>query len=241
MEIKIDTHGHTLASGHAYSTIQEMARAGKRAGLQMMALTEHAPEMPGTCGDFYFYNLSVIPREYQGIEILFGAELNILDEKGGVDLPEELYQHLDIVIASIHPFITNFETKSMTEVTRAYVEAMKKPFINIIGHPDDSRALPDYEILVRTAKETGTLLEANNSSLQPGSFRQGARENLLTMLDLCKQYEVAITTGSDAHIDIDVGNFSSVIELFNYCDFPEELVVTTDIEKIRPYLNKARL
>ena len=42
----LDTHTHTLASGHAYSTIREMAAAAADRGMQVLALTEHAPEMP---------------------------------------------------------------------------------------------------------------------------------------------------------------------------------------------------
>ena len=39
-------HSHTLASGHAYSTIKEMAAAAEAKGLKALALTEHAPKMP---------------------------------------------------------------------------------------------------------------------------------------------------------------------------------------------------
>ncbi|PWJ48081.1 phosphatase [Faecalicatena contorta] len=236
MKFIADTHAHTLVSGHAYSTIREMAAAGAAKGLQVLALTEHAPKMPGTCHLFYFQNLDVVPREINGLRLLFGAELNILDSDGTVDLPEKLCEDLDIVIASIHP--PCFKTDStMEEVTRAYVEAMKKPYVNIIGHPDDGRFPIDYEILVKTAKETNTLLELNNSSLRPQSFRQGTRENILTMLDLCKQYEVPVTTGSDAHVDVDAGNFCNIEDILEHCSFPEELIVTTDFEKLKPYLN----
>ena len=62
MKIIADTHAHTLASGHAYSTIREMAAAARERGLKALALTEHAPKMPGTCGLFYFQNLDVVPR-----------------------------------------------------------------------------------------------------------------------------------------------------------------------------------
>ena len=48
MKILADTHSHTLASGHAYSTITEMAEAAAAKGLEVLALTEHAPKMPGT-------------------------------------------------------------------------------------------------------------------------------------------------------------------------------------------------
>lgn len=236
MKFIADTHAHTLASGHAYSTIKEMAAAAKAKGLKALALTEHAPEMPGTCGLFYFQNLDVVPREADGVRLLMGAEVNIMDPDGTVDLPENTCRELDIVVASIHPpcYGTNHTPE---ENIRAYMEAMKKPYIHIIGHPDDGRFPLDYELLVKTAKETGTLLEINNSSLRPQSFRKGARENVLTMLDLCKQYEVPVTTGSDAHVDVDAGNFTNVREVLEYCDFPEELVVTTDWERLREYLN----
>ncbi len=236
MRLQVDTHAHTLASGHAYSTIREMAAAAAQRGMQALALTEHAPQMPGTCGLYYFQNLDVIPRELEGIRVLFGAELNIMDAEGNVDLPEKVCRELDIVVASIHvPCFGTGHTKE--EVTAGYVAAMKKPYINIIGHPDDGRFPIDYEILVRTAKETGTLLELNNSSLREASFRVGTRENMLTMLELCKRYEVPVTTGSDAHVDVDAGNFCNVEKILNECHFPEELVVTTDFEKVKPYLN----
>lgn len=236
MKFIADTHAHTLVSGHAYSTIREMAAAAAAKGLKAQALTEHAPEMPGTCGLFYFQNLDVIPREMNGVRMLFGAELNIMDTTGKVDLPEKVCREMDIVIASMHvPCFGLGHTEE--EVMQAYVEVMKKPYVNIIGHPDDGRFPTDYELLVKTAKETGTLLELNNSSLRAASFRVGGRENMLKMLDLCRQYEVPVTTGSDAHIDVDAGNFCNVEEVLKYCNFPEELVLTTDFEKLKPYLN----
>lgn len=236
MKFEADTHAHTLASGHAYSTIKEMAAAGAAKGLKALALTEHAPKMPGTCQLFYFQNLDVVPREICGIQILFGTELNIMDPDGTVDLPQKTCQDLDIVIASIHPPCYGLE-HTEKENTRAYVETMKKPYINIIGHPDDGRFPIDYEVLVKTAKETGTLLELNNSSLRPQSSRQGTRENMLTLLDLCKQYDVPVTTGSDAHVDVDAGNFGNIEDVLKHCEFPKDLIVTTDFEKLKPFLN----
>ena len=239
MEILVDTHSHTIASGHAYSTLSEMARAAAAKGLQALAITEHAPQLEKTCGLFYFMNYDVIPRQMNGVQLLMGAELNIMDSDGTVDLPEDVCKGLDIAIASIHPPCYQSEA-TVENNTRAYVEVMKKPYINIIGHPDDSRVPVDYEVLVKTAKETGTLLELNNSSLRPQSSRVNARENMLVMLDLCRQYGVPITTGSDAHIDVDAGNFERAKELLEYCNFPEELVVTTDFEKVSPFLNIGR-
>lgn len=235
MKIIADTHAHTLVSGHAYSTIREMAEFGAKNGIEYLALTEHGPKMPGSCQEIYFMNFKVIPRELCGIHLLMGVELNILNANGEVDLPEELIKKMDITVASIHGpcFYDEF---TMENVTNAYIRAMQNPYINIIGHPDDGRMPLDYERLVKAAKETGTLLEVNNSSMHPLSFRPNARENYKVMLDLCKQYEVPVTTGTDAHMDVDAGRFEFVQDLFEECAFPEELVVSTDFEKLKPYL-----
>lgn len=47
MDIVIDSHTHTIASGHAYSTILENALSAKNKGLKLLCTTDHAPEMPG--------------------------------------------------------------------------------------------------------------------------------------------------------------------------------------------------
>lgn len=236
MKLIVDTHSHTLASGHAYSTIREMALAAKERGMKALAITEHAPKMPSSCGLFYFMNLGVLPREMYGVGMLFGTEVNIMNPQGGLDLPEHVLKDMDVVVASMHTPCFG-EGHTMGEVMDAYLAVMRLPYVNIVGHPDDGRFPMDYERLVKAAKETHTLLELNNSSLRPQSVRAGARENVLTMLDLCRQYEVPVTTGSDAHVDVDAGNFCYVQEILEYCHFPEELVVTTDLEKLKPYLN----
>ena len=236
MKIKIDTHTHTIASGHAYSTIPQMIEAAQKKGLEMLAITEHGPAMPGSCHEFYFANERVLPREYNGLTLLFGVELNILDRNGRVDLHPRNIAKMDIVIASLHAHIFEDDMK-MENFTAAYVNAMKNPAIHVIGHPDDSRCVPDYETIVQVAKETDTLLEINNSSLDPNSFRIDTKGNIITLLELCKKHNVKVTTASDAHVAAHVGDFGYVYEIFQYCDFPEELVVTTDVARIKPYLN----
>ena len=236
MQILVDTHSHTIASGHAYSTLSEMARAAARKGLQALAVTEHAPQLEKTCGLFYFMNYDVIPREMNGVRLLMGAELNIMDSDGTVDLPEDVCRGLDIAIASIHPPCYQSEA-SVENNTRAYVEVMKKPYVNIIGHPDDGRYEVDYEALVQGAKEYGKILEVNNHSLVPNSFRQNARENDVKMLKFCMKYQVPVVMDSDAHFDTHIAEFDAARVLLEELDFPEELVVNHSVNALRGYIN----
>ena len=56
---KIDTHTHTVSSGHAYSTVTENAKYAASIGLEIIGMTDHAPKMPGSTGLFYFSNMGI--------------------------------------------------------------------------------------------------------------------------------------------------------------------------------------
>ena len=236
MKIELDMHTHTLASGHAYSTIQEMARAGAEKGLKLLGITEHTSGIPGTCDPIYFRNLHVVPRQMYGIELMLGAEINILDAKGNMDADEALMKRLDIRIAGIHLLCYEHGTKE--ENTFGMIQAIRHPYIQIISHPGDGTAELDFEPIVQASKECGTLLEINNSSLKPARGKQDARVNNLEILRLCKQYEVPVILGSDAHISFDIANYQYVYELLHKTEFPEALIVNRSVEVFRNYLKK---
>lgn len=236
MKIELDMHTHTLASGHAYSTIQEMARAGAEKGLKLLGITEHTSGIPGTCDPIYFRNLHVVPREMYGVDLMLGAEINILDAKGNMDADEALMKRLDIRIAGIHLLCYEHGTKD--ENTFGMIQAIRHPYIQIISHPGDGTAELDFEPIVQASKECGTLLEINNSSLKPARGKQDARVNNLEILRLCKQYEVPVILGSDAHISFDIANYQYVYELLHETGFPEALIVNQSVEMFRNYLKK---
>lgn len=235
MRVEIDTHTHTLASGHAYNTINEMAKTAADKGLKGLAITEHAPQMPGTCHLFYFQNLRVVPRERYGIELLLGTELNIMNEDGEVDLSEETLKTLDIAIASMHTPCFKGE-RTVEKVTAAYEKVMEHRYVDIIGHPDDGRFPVDMERLVSQAKKTGTLLEVNNSSLRPDGFRENTKENCLRMLKECKKQGAMIVLGSDSHVDVDIAEYPYAEEVLKKADFPEELIANLSLEKLKASL-----
>ena len=63
-DLLLDIHTHTIASGHAYGTIREMAESAGKRNLKLLGISEHAPGIPGTCDPIYFSNLSVAPKNY---------------------------------------------------------------------------------------------------------------------------------------------------------------------------------
>ena len=73
MNYVLDVHTHTIASGHAYNTMREMAKAAADKGLELLGITEHAMAMPGTCHEYYLQNLKMVEREMYGTELLLGS------------------------------------------------------------------------------------------------------------------------------------------------------------------------
>ena len=231
----LDVHTHTIASGHAYSTIRENITAAKSAGLELIGISDHAPKMPGSCHDFYFLNMEVIPRDAYGIKLVMGAELNILDYSGSTDLPAQILKKLDYAIASLHnPCI---DAGTVEENTAAIIGAMKNPYVVIIGHPDNPKYPVDFDKIALAAKENGVLLEINNSSYKSTGYRAGSEENAKLMLKACKKYNTAVIMGSDAHIDFDVGNHKFSQKVLTENNFPENLIVNANVEKFFEYVN----
>lgn len=225
----LDVHTHTVASGHAYSTLQEMVARAADIRLQVLGITEHAPALPGAPAEIYFRNLGVVPREIDGVRLLMGSELNILDAHGGIDLPPDTLQLLDLRIAGIHSLV--WRPDSAEGYVEAYVNAIRNPWVQIISHPADSPYLLDFRPIVEAAKETGTLLELNNSTLNPERGKLTAHDNFCQMLRLCRERNVPIILGSDAHISYSVADHSRTLPLLAETDFPEQLVVNYHVDR----------
>jgi len=236
MKLVCDCHIHTISSGHAYSTVTECAKAAQQKGLELIAITDHASALPGSPHIFHFQNMKVLPEKLFGVKLLRGAEVNILDFNGQIDMPEDVMDFLDIVIASLHQPCYSSGTRK--ENTKAVIKTMQNKYVDVIGHPDDGRMPLDYYDIVQAAIQTGTLLEINNSSLMPMAFRQNAKQNDEEMLSLAVQYGARIIVDSDAHYHDDVGNFSEAMAIIQRMGVPEELIANISPERLLSWLKK---
>lgn len=239
MKHLLDIHTHSLASRHAYSTVEENFRWAAEQGLQMVALTDHAPAMRDTTCHAYFANLHILPKTLHGVRLLAGIELNILDFDGRVDMDAAVLSGLDIAIASLHP--NCLAPGSKRENTRALICAMENPYVDVIGHPGAPQYAVDYAEVFRKAQETGTLLEINNASLVPGGFRDGSRAQLREILRMSMEAGQPVVLGSDAHFYRSIGDFTHAEALLQELNFPEELVLNTCPEKFLASLKRGNI
>ena len=240
MKFALDMHTHTIASGHAYNTIMEMARAAADRGLEALGITEHGPSIAGTCDEIYFKNLKVVDRRLYGVRLFLGAEMNIVNYDGGLDLSDSAQRHLDVGIAGIHHGY--YTAGSIRENTQAYIKAIENPMVDIISHPDDGRIPVDYEQLALAARENQVLLELNNSSLQPTNARYAGHSEdcIRRLLEQCEKYGTAVILSSDAHFCSAVGVFTQVEEFALKAGFPERLIVNDSVQRVLPFLHKYR-
>ncbi len=233
MNLVMDLHCHTIASGHAYSTIAEMASEAARKGLALMAMTDHGPTMPGGPDLYHFGNLIALPREICGVKILRGVEANIINAEGELDIPERYLKKLDIVLAGLHDIC--YQGEGIEENTMAVINAMKNPFVDIIVHPGNPRFPLDRDKITEAAIETGTLLEINNSSFL--TSRKGSYDNCLDIAMKARKKGLMVCFGSDAHFSAAVGEFGKVMELVDKAGIGEEQIVNTSLDKLRRFMN----
>ena len=223
-----DLHTHTLFTRHAYSTIAENVAAARAAGLEVLGSADHFSPMlfdEPTIKNFQFFiNQRIWPREWDGVTLLRGAEVDIVDLDGtlfgeniscpetildtpyGEDLPliDRVTASLDYLVASVHA--TSFaDGATIAQGTDMYLAALENPKVFILGH-------------------TG---------------RAGIRYDVDTVLKRAAEMGCGITVSSDAHMAGRIGKFSRAEEMLAKINFPEELIMNRSRASLLAALERA--
>ena len=222
MQIQVDSHTHTVASGHAYSTLAENVQAAAARGIKLLAVTDHGPAMPGAPHLWFFMNLKVLPRIMDGVGILRGIEANILNIRGEIDADEQALQQLDIVLGSLHDPV--FRPKSRSGNTEAVVRAMESGSIDVFAHGGNPLFPIDADEVAAAAAANNVLIEINNSSFT--TSRAGSKVNCAVLAEAVARHGGRLTFGSDAHIAGKVGGFEECIAFIRDIGFPQERVLS---------------
>lgn len=232
---EVDVHTHTVISGHAFSTLLENIAYGKRVGLKGLVITEHGPATPGGAPAFIPHSQSGLPKMVEGLRIYNGAEINILDSAGTLDIPEKYRLYLDFALASMH--IDSCTPSTVDENTAAMINALSDPCVDTIAHPENPSFQIDVEALVNAAKRLNKCLELNNHS---SCIRAEGMPTAYRMITLCKEKGVRLTLGSDAHLASMVGDFSSTAHILRDTGYPIALIVNRTLESFERYLDERR-
>jgi len=163
---------HTTATD-GEDTLAEMVRAAVARGLQYIAITDHGQRVTMARGldkhrllkqwdEIDRLNESLAEDGRPPIVVLKGIEVDML-EKGGLDLPDDVLEKADWVVASLH----YGQNQPRERITARIIEAIENPHVSVIGHPTGrllNRRPPydvDIEAVIAAAARTGTFLEIN--------------------------------------------------------------------------------
>lgn len=238
-----DYHTHTKYSrhGHGKGTILENASVAANKGLKQIAITDH-----GFNHCIYGVRRREIPqireeiltaREVSGVDILLGVEANLTSLNGDIDLREEDYELLDIILMGHHKIVKYNSLKDQRQLglanmlgspfapskervnrnTTAFLKALDKHPIDIITHlnygcPTDTLAV------ARMAKQKGVFVELNG-----GRVCFTDKE-----LEIMASEGVKFIIDSDAHTPQQVGEVNKPLNVVFRLGIPEAQVVNLD-------------
>ena len=166
-DIKGDLHVHSKWSDGSHD-FEELITEARKRGYHYIAITDHSKGLGiarGLTAERLLEEkkqIDSLNKRLKGFKLLTGIEVDIRSD-GQLDLPDDVLEKLDIVVASIH---SGFKQKK-EQLTRRLVSAMKNPHVSIIAHPT-GRLIGErdpYDIdmnsILKAAKENGTAIEIN--------------------------------------------------------------------------------
>ncbi len=187
------------------SSIEEMARAAEKIGLEYIAVTDHTKSLAMTGGADekkllkQMTEIDKINSAKSGsasggkkFKILKGAEVNIMKD-GSLDIEDKVLAKLDVVGAAVH---SHFKM-TREEETRRVIRAMENPNVDIIFHLTgrviNKREPIELNIdeIIKAAKRTGTILE-----IDAFPDRSDIKDEYIKK---CVEAGVKMSIDSDAH------------------------------------------
>ena len=222
MQMIADLHTHTLCASHAYNTVNDMAAAAKACGYRALAITDHGPGMPDAPHRWHFENFYSLPRSIDGVAMLYGAEANVMDTKGGLDLSQSLLAVQDWVVVSIHsPCVPGSLTRK--EADRIWLNVAENPYVDCIGHSEQELYRYDYDLVTKAFAANHKVVEMNGNS---ANVRKDGIPNMRKLLEACLKNGCRIAVNSDAHSTTRLQNgLDALYPMLEEMRFPEELIV----------------
>jgi len=197
-DIKGDLHAHSTWSDGG-SSMEEVVKKAKDIGYEYIAITDHSQglKIAGGLDRQDLKNkkkeMDMLSKKYKGINILFGAEVDI-DSEGRLDYPDDILKEMDIVIGAVH---SGFK-QPKERLTKRIIAACKNKYVHIIAHPTGrlwgarEAYEVDFEEVFKAAADTGTAIEIN-------SYPQRLDLNDIHSR-MAKKAGVKLAINTDAHI-----------------------------------------
>lgn len=168
-DIRGDLHMHTTQTD-GRASLREMAEAGAALGYEYIAITDHSKALAMANGldeervVAFAEEVRELNRDGLPLRIFSGLECDILRD-GSMDIAENALAELDLVIGSVHSYMS-LEREEMTE---RLLRALDSRSLKVLGHLTGRILLHrepyafDFDRVASKAAERGVFLEINAS------------------------------------------------------------------------------
>ncbi len=228
IKLPIDLHTHTIASGHAFCTVNELATRANELNMEAIAITDHGPGLPNGPHVYHFVNQWRFRKIAGKCKIFSGVEEDLSGSDGEVFLPENVLENLDVVLLGLHPypkgFVMNNDSKT---VLKSLLKAMENPLIKGVTHPVNNWFDFNVKEIVKNAKPTGTAVELNLSKIK------GLEKKLEEFLDFVGEFDAPLMINSDSHAVTELGNFGDLQQFVDKIDMTK--VLNQSIESVEDF------
>ena len=203
--LNCDFHIHTDRTDGNCS-IEEVLEGAVNCGLDRIAFTEHVRQDTSWFPEFES-EIQTARRKFSAINVFIGCETKIIDERGSLDISDDVRSCCDIVLGSVHRFpdgvggFIDFKTLSQEKMAEIEINLsiglLEHAPIDVLAHPGSMYYrqflldLPHHlmEKILKISLKRKIAVEINSSYIK--DFR--------SFLRLCSQINPYVSIGSDVH------------------------------------------
>ncbi len=134
-DIRGDLQMHSTWSD-GKNTLREMVEACRDRGYEYLSITDHSRAVTVAGGldpervRAQWEEIDEVCEAVEGIRLFRSLEVDILKD-GSLDMPDVILEELDLVLISVHSFMSMTET----EMTARVLRALEHPEVDILAHP----------------------------------------------------------------------------------------------------------
>jgi len=211
--LKNDLHIHSIGSGHAYSTISEIFKYASDHKMDIIAIADHGPNMEGASHLGYFENITRLPKVIGSVLFLKSCEANILNTKGEIDIPPEIQNKLDFVMAGIHRRTDYLSSDNKDKNTEAIINAIVNNNIKVITHPIRPEFPVNILAITKMCAKNKVSMEINLETLRANRNNTTFIRDIKSLIDNVIKNNGKLVISSDAHFVSEIGDDSILKEL----------------------------
>jgi putative hydrolase len=232
-----DLHVHSIRSQCGTMTYGEIVGRARALGMRSVAITDHALAFHGNRWQFHIL-VKRFPDVVEGVRVYKGIELNVVDEDGTVDMPDELLGSFDYVSVGLHSVEGCFRSDDAATNTAALMAALEhNPWIDAVVHPTHRTHPLQFSQLLPAMARLEVAFEVNECGHRYGKSDPSRTAEVLGRAVLAG---VPLLSNSDAHVFHEVGADEAILDVFRRADLDPEIAVNTDADALEAFLETGR-